>query len=173
MWSRVQAGNALGHLYEYPAGARLCQHRPYRRAPGVVRRQMNQAIFKGLYVEDDLIAGAALSKPYLRLLAPGLGPRLAREAAEALARGFRGRWSGQPVVARVQRTEVFEALHTAEVRAEHTELTDAQHANVFRTVLDAENGNEDKPETGRTPEHARWRPRTRSLALPRHLPCRG
>ena len=61
---------------------------------------------------------------------------------------------GQPIVARVQRTDLFEALHSAEVHAEGDE---ALQANVFQSVLGAENGSQDEAETDRTPEDDRWR----------------
>ncbi len=64
---------------------------------------------------------------------------------------------GQPVVARVKRTDLFEALQTAEVHAEPQGQRDAQQASVFRAVLDADNGSQDESETDRTPDHGGWR----------------
>ncbi len=53
---------------------------------------------------------------------------------------------GQPVVARVQRTKVFEALHTAEVEPKDQEKTTARAGSSFRPVLNASNGGQDEPE---------------------------
>ncbi len=58
----------------------------YRQAPGVVRRQLNQAVFQRLYLDDDTVVGADLSQPYLRLLSPELPDQLLQEEREALAR---------------------------------------------------------------------------------------
>lgn len=65
-----------------------------------------------------------------------------RRGGDSLRRDYNQAWfervfisvkDGQPVVARVQRTEVFEALHTAEVQAGDAEQAVAGSGSSFRT----------------------------------------
>jgi site-specific DNA recombinase len=51
-------------------------HRAYRKAPGHLRRQFNQALFERLLVHDDRITGAEIAEPFATLADPDLPQRL-------------------------------------------------------------------------------------------------
>jgi site-specific DNA recombinase len=56
-------------------------HSQYANASGVVRRQLNQAIFARLWLVEDEIVGADLTLGYRRLLADDLAHEIAAEEA--------------------------------------------------------------------------------------------
>jgi hypothetical protein len=56
-------------------------HNQYASASGVVRRQMNQAIFTRLWLIEDEIVGADFTPVYRRLLADDLAGEIAAEDA--------------------------------------------------------------------------------------------
>ncbi len=55
-------------------------HATYQKAPASARRQLNQAIFERLYIDDGTVVGSDLTEPYLRLLSPDLSNALEAEA---------------------------------------------------------------------------------------------
>jgi site-specific DNA recombinase len=51
-------------------------HRAYRKVPGHLRRQFNQALYERLLVHDDRITGAKIAEPFATLADPDLPQRL-------------------------------------------------------------------------------------------------
>lgn len=77
----------LDHLCTVLADA----HRYYLAAPAAQRRQLNQAVFDYLYIEDDDLVGSDLTEPYARLMSDTLESDLATERKRVLTAHVRTR----------------------------------------------------------------------------------
>lgn len=65
------------------AASKIERKAAYRRAPGHLRRQWNQALFERLLVHDDRIEKAEVAEPFATLTDPDLPQKLDGTATRA------------------------------------------------------------------------------------------